>query len=66
MHNLETQATLGTKTKGPSRIDNIETQAIIIRNARVKTSNLNTDITKTEADRNLGSVLELAQQSGGN
>jgi hypothetical protein len=38
----------------------------IIRTARVKTSNLNTDITKTEADRNLGSVLELAQQSGGN
>jgi hypothetical protein len=35
----------------------------IIRNARVKTSNLNTDITKTEADRNMGSVLELAQQS---
>ena len=38
----------------------------IIRTARVKTSNLNTDITKTEANRNLGSVLELAQQSGGN
>jgi hypothetical protein len=35
----------------------------IIRNARIKTSNLNTDITKTEADRNMGSVLELAQQS---
>jgi hypothetical protein len=38
----------------------------IIRNARVKTSNLNTNITKTEADRNMGSVLELPQQNGGN